>query len=339
MTLEQRVQAFVTLGEKISTLPTYDIDYLVRGASSENGWFDEESVKAALKGISVILEASTLEEWVNKYTLSNTFTDKHILVIMAGNIPLVGFHDAFTTLLSGHKLLAKLGSQDTFLMKWILRELQEIAPDFTSQITFLEGKAEQVDGVIATGSDNSARYFQSYFGKYPNIIRKNRTSIAVIKGDESAETLGRLQEDILRYYGLGCRNISKIYIPEGYDLKPLLGALEKPAMNCIQNHKYSNNYDYNKSVYLVNKVPHLDNGGLMMRETSELVSPIAVTFYETYQNGAELKQILDTQKEKIQCIVTDGQWLAGSYNFGDAQYPKVDDYADGVDTMAFLQSL
>ncbi|MEH0155435.1 acyl-CoA reductase [Limibacter armeniacum] len=339
MTLKERVEAFAKLGQKISNLTEDEQEMVLIRANSSNGWFDEQSVLSALKGIGVYLNQDALDTWVAAYDIPDTVTPKSVLVIMAGNIPMVGFHDALSTLISGHKLVAKISSQDTYLMPWLLETLIEIEPAFKDMITITEGRAEQIEAVIATGSDNSARYFEQYFGKYPNIIRKNRSSVAVIRGDEDKDVLAKLKDDILMYYGLGCRNISKVFIPSSFNINLLLEALEPFAIQVRMNHKYQNNYDYNKSIYLVNKVPHLDNGGIIFRESEEMVSPISVVYYEKYENGAELKQKLDEIKEKTQCVVSSDQWLAESYNFGQAQFPALHDYADGVDTLKFLIEL
>ncbi|WP_281614140.1 acyl-CoA reductase [Flammeovirga sp. SubArs3] len=338
MKLQQRIDAFVALGDKLRTLDTETSEMLSRRANDDNGWFNETTVGNAIKGITKMLEKDTLSNWVSSYT-STEENPKNVLVVMAGNIPAVGFHDALSVLISGNTLMAKLSSQDTFLMKILLDWLIQLEPRFKDRVIFLEEPAKNIDKVIATGSDNSTRYFVKYFSKFPNIIRANRSSVAVIRGDESKETLAKLGDDIFLYYGLGCRNISKIYTPAGYDHKLLMEALEDRAKETIINHKYANNYDYNKSIYLVNKVEHLDNGGLILTKSEDMVSPISVLYYEEYENGQELKLKLSENQEKIQCIVTDGQWLAGSEDFGQAQFPNVDTYADNVDTLEFLSPI
>lgn len=340
MNIENRLNAFIKLGELLKDLPQYDIEWLERGAGAENGWFDEKSITQSIKGIVHLLDASSLKAWAKAYNIpAENKAPKRVLVVMAGNIPLVGFHDILTTLISGNILLAKLSSQDTFLVKWILSELKKIEPAFADYIQIMEGSSKEIEAVIATGSDNSARYFEQYFGKYPNIIRKNRSSIAVIKGDETIEELAQLKDDVLMYYGLGCRNISKVFIPQGYDITQLIKALEPFIAEVMVHHKYNNNYDYNKSIYLVNNEPHLDNGGLIFRESNDMVSPISVLFYEQYKGEAELQERLSALNEKLQCVVSNNSWVTDSYNFGKAQLPNIDDYADGVDTMKFLLAL
>ncbi|OHX65527.1 acyl-CoA reductase [Flammeovirga pacifica] len=339
MKLQERIDAFVALGEKLKTLDEETSNMLSRRANDDNGWFDESTVNNALKGIEKMLDREVLTSWVESYDKSNDSSSNNILVVMAGNIPAVGFHDALCVLISGNHLQGKLSSQDTFLMKILLDWLIEIEPRFKEKISLLEAPAQGIDKVIATGSDNSTRYFEKYFNKFPHIIRHNRSSVAVIRGDETKEVLAKLADDVFLYYGLGCRNISKIYAPKDYDFTLLMAALEERAKSTIINHKFANNYDYNKSIYLVNKVPHLDNGGLILTESNELVSPISVLYYETYENGSDLKDKLGAHQDKIQVVVADQQWLAGTEDFGQAQFPSVDTYADNVDTMKFLSPI
>ncbi|ALI98250.1 acyl-CoA reductase [Rufibacter tibetensis] len=338
LTLDQRLSAFIKLGDYLRDLPEEDRNYMVRRAGQHNNFFDQPNVTAALIGIAGMLEQHQLTTWVNSYNLPQTNeAPKKVGVVMAGNIPAVGFHDALCILISGHILQAKPSSDDPFLLPHLLNKLCEIEPGFQEQIQLVMMLKES-DAIIATGSDNTARYFEYYFAKRPHIIRKNRTSVAVLTGKESKEELTALGDDILRYYGLGCRNVSKAYVPAEYDFTPLFEALEYKK-EVVNHHKYQNNYDYNKSIYLVNGVPHLDNGFLMVTESQQLVSPISVLFYETYADDQELEQKLEAVQEKLQCVVSQEAIWPNSYAFGQAQCPAVSDYADGVDTMAFLKTL
>lgn len=256
---------------------------------------------------------------------------------MAGNIPGVGFHDLMCVLISGNIAVVKLSSSDSFFSKWLIDRLVQVAPEFENYIQ-IEEMLKGMDAYIATGSDNSARYFNYYFGKYPSIIRANRTSVAILTGDESEAELDKLGWDIFLYFGLGCRNVSKIFVKNINQLQHFLDVMEK--YNWVaNNHKYLNNYEYNKSIYLVNRELHLDNGFLLMKESKELVSPIGVLFYEIYQSQAELSELLQANESKIQCVVGDPQKYHGAIKFGEAQYPKPWDYADKVDTMKFLLAL
>ena len=333
MLLNDRIKSFETLGNRLKNLSSERLEELFLAAKNENAWFVENSVRLAIEGIILFLERNKIENWLSAYTLENDLPKK-IGVIAAGNIPLVGFHDLMCVLLSGHHLMIKMSSKDGVLIRFILDELFDIDPNFKSQVSFVE-RLNDADAFIATGSDNSARYFEFYFKDKPNIIRKNRTSVAVLKGDETVEDFQNFGSDIFQYYGLGCRNVSKVFVPKGYDFTPLLDGL-KGFEDVIHHHKYRNNYDYNKSIYLVNKEPFLDTEFLLVRESEDMVSPISVLFYQEYDSNDDLTEILKNQSEKIQCVVGND---AGMIAFGQAQQPEVTDYADGVDTMAFLTGL
>ncbi|GAB2547994.1 acyl-CoA reductase [Rufibacter soli] len=338
LSFKNRLSAFIKLGDYLRHLPQEEPEYLARRAGQHNNFFDLPNVSAALDGIAHMLQPEQLENWVAQYDIPETQPNpKKVGVVMAGNIPAVGFHDALCILLSGHILLAKPSSDDPFLVKHLLDKLIELDDRFGTQVQFVPMLKES-DAIIATGSDNTARYFEYYFAKRPHIIRKNRTSVAVLTGQETKEELSALGDDILRYYGLGCRNVAKAYVPEGYDFTPFFEALEYKK-DVVDHHKYRNNYDYNKSILLVNGVPHLDNGFLMVTESKQLVSPISVLFYETYVNDQDLREKLEQVQEKLQCVVSkEGVWEK-SFAFGQAQCPAVSDYADGVDTLEFLLTL
>ena len=336
MTLENRLQAFVQLGNLLKSLPDNQVQELAHLARLKNAWFDEPNVRRALAGIAAMLDENQLQQWLSQYDLSHIQPQK-IGVIMAGNIPLVGFHDLLTVLLSGHYLYAKLSSEDTFLPKWLVQQLLSLEPEFKENVLFVD-MLKDVDAIIATGSDNSARYFEFYFSKKPHIIRRNRSSLAVISGFESKEELAKLGDDIFQYYGLGCRNVSKLFVPEGYSFDTLFQAVE-PFNYVLDHHKYANNYDYNKSILLVNQTPHYDNGFLLLTENKQLVSPISVIHFETYTTQEDLQNKLADLENKIQCVVSAAGWFRNSLSFGEAQCPMVGQYADNVDTLAFLSSL
>ncbi|RSK33243.1 acyl-CoA reductase [Hymenobacter metallilatus] len=335
-----RLAAFVALGQRLDFLTTPENEAelwpLLSRARNQNPWFDEPNVRAAIQGVAHLLREEPLRHWAARYP-PEPATPRQVGVVMAGNIPLVGFHDAMCVLLSGHILLAKLSSDDTVLMRWVLDELTRLEPRFANQIRLVE-RLNAADAFIATGSDNTARYFEYYFGKKPNIIRRNRTSLAILTGRESDHDLGLLGEDIFRYYGLGCRNVSKLYVPQGYDFTPLLDA-QQPRHRVLEHNRYQNNYDYNKSILLVNRVPHLDTGFLLLTESAQLVSPISVLHYATYTSEVDLLDQLTDVAAQTQCLVSGGGLYPGSVACGQAQQPGVADYADGVDTMAFLAEL
>lgn len=331
MNLSQRIEAFIKLGQKLSNLSDDKKQTLFSSVYNENNWFTEENITKSLNGICSYLNKVNIEKWLEKYDLKDR-NSKNVGVIMAGNIPLVGFHDLLSILISGHNTMIKPSSQDNVLMSFVINSLYEIEPEFKAKIKVVE-RLNDADAFIGTGSDNSAKYFKYYFGKKPHIIRQNRSSIAVLTGKETSQEMNILGEDIFTYYGLGCRNVSKLFVPKGYDFIPLLDGLES-YKSVGDHHKYRNNYDYNKSIYLVNSEPHLDTGYLLLRESEEAVSPISVLFYQQYKDEAELNHILKSNQSKTQCIV--GQ---NHIPFGKAQQPELWDYADGVDTLDFLTSL
>ena len=338
MTLQARIKAFADLGLFLNdpqNLPK--IELWADMASHQNSWFTIENVKNSLNSIAnYFLKEDLLRQWTDLYDIPDTpKTVKSIGVIMAGNIPAVGFHDMMTIVLSGHVCVAKLSSQDSYLMTTIIEKLLEINPNLEIRIA---DKLNEVDALIATGSDNSARYFEYYFKSKPNIIRKNRTSVGILNGKETNEDFLNLGNDITDYFGLGCRNISKLYVPENYVFTDFYDSIE-PLGDIFYHNKYKNNYDYNKSIYLVNMMPHFDNGFMILASSENLVSPISVIFYEEYKNEADLRLKIEENKDKIQCVVSKEAWFENSLNFGEAQKPKLWDYADGVDTLSFLLSL
>ena len=319
------------LGERIQNRDQDDLKDLIDLAQAHNGWFTPESIQRSLDGIQHLLEKEKLNTWLSKYRLEPDMP-KIIGIIMAGNIPLVGFHDLLCVFLSGNIAAIKMSSHDRVLMNKIIEWIIEIEPRFKKNIEVRE-KLDQIDAVIATGSDNTARYFEYYFGKQPHIIRKNRTSVAVIDGTETEDEIRSLGQDIFTYYGLGCRNVAKAFTPKGYDLTSLFPLFEDHK-EIINHHKYRNNYDYYKSIFLVNRTPHLDTGFLLVNSTDDLVSPTSVLYHQEYKSKEELKKVLEGQKDKIQCIVGHGY-----IPFGQAQSPEPWDYADGEDVLKFLEQL
>lgn len=335
MQLENRIKSFVKLGQNIANIPSEEFENLTMTAQNQNNWFVRGNIEESFNGIAKYLEEEKLAKWLASYHLDRSDNNPlKIGVIAAGNIPLVGFHDVLSVLISGHQLMLKMSSDDSVLMQFVLNELFKIDPDFKQRVELVD-RLNEADAYIATGSDNSARYFKYYFKDKPNIIRANRTSAVVLTGDESDEDIKKLGRDIFQYYGLGCRNVSKAFVPEGFDFKMLLDHLTDWEW-IGDHHKYRNNYDYNKSIYLVNKEPHLDNGFLLVRESTEMVSPISVLYYQEYQSEQHLSEILTQNESKIQCVVGNDQKFIP---FGKAQYPELWDYADGVDTMGFLTNL
>ena len=353
MKIQERINAFVQLGKFLgqftSEIPQKKEHVLfndsffeemlsqINLAKINNGWFSEQNIAFAFKSWSEALDIIHLEKWISNYSIPEHFSEKTIAIVMAGNVPLVGFHDFLSALISGNKVLVKLSSNDKILLPFISKYLCKVAPSFSEYIQFTEGKLPDFDAVIATGSNNTARYFDHYFNKYPNIIRKNRNSVAVLSGTESKEQMEALAKDIFQYFGLGCRNVSKIYIPEGYDFAPFFNGMYS-WKHIINDTKYINNYDYNKAVYLMSNVDLLDNEFMLLKEDTGFSSPISVVFYEYYSSQEQLQKTLTENNLQIQCVVSE-LGIKNEIHFGKAQTPRLWDYADQVDTMAFLINL
>jgi hypothetical protein len=335
MSFEERLRAFVLLGQRLTSIDSTILDALYERAGNQNPWFTPENINTALTGVSEMLRESEFRGWLSSYILDDNRPPKTIGLVLAGNIPLVGFHDIFTVLITGNIALIKLSSKDSVLTEFVLQQLTDIEPQFRDRYSFAE-TLKNFDAVIATGSDNSSRYFEYYFGKYPSIIRKNRTSCAILTGHESPEELDRLAADVFTYFGLGCRNVSKLWIPEGYDFPPLLDRWKK-YHDIMQHHKYANNYDYQKAIALVNKTSFLDNGLVLLMESEKIVSPVSVLYYERYRSQEDLNEKISLASDKIQCIV--GKTPPATVPFGRAQFPGPADYADNIDTVQFLLNL
>lgn len=329
---------FSTLGTQLSC-PGDELSAIMHDEHYHNAWFTPASVERAIKALGQMLNRHDLPLWLNRYPLQPETSGKKIGLILAGNIPMVGFHDVLCVLASGNHALIKASTQDSRLIKQVLNMLVAIDASFKQRFTFVE-RLENFDAVIATGSNNTSRYFEYYFGKVPHIIRKNRNSVAVLTGNETREQLYNLGHDIFDYYGLGCRNVSKLLVPKDYDFIPFFEAIE-PYNAIINHHKYNNNYDYNKSIYLVNRDKHLDNGFLLVKEDERMVSPLAVVFYEHYEDLDAVQDLLTRESENIQCIVGAAPLNTGNQvvDFGQSQQPALWDYADGMDTMDFLIKL
>ena len=336
--LQEKINAFATLGDNIDQMPLVEFQSLSDKAIFCNPWFIPENLTLAIKGIVKYLDINNLQQWVGNYTIADT-PSKNIGIIMAGNIPMVGFHDLLSVLISGNSVQAKLSSKDPVLVPYLTGLLCKIEPKFEPHIHYMEAiEAEKVDAVIATGSDNSARYFHYYFSAKPHVIRQNRTSIAIINGTETEKELKQLGKDIFYYFGLGCRNISKIYIPQGYDINSLSMGLND-FQDVIKNSSYHNNYLHARSSYRINRQKHIDSGYQILMEHHQLVSPIGVLYHETYDSINDLQLKLEPFRDKIQCIVSQKGWFNQSLDFGKTQEPELWDYADHVDTMKFLISL
>ena len=328
----------VRLGAYLASDDEYLLAVMKR-TEFNNGWLTVENCQRAAQAISThFLQKNQLENWVAQYDLSEPTDPKTVGLVLAGNIPLVGFHDVLSVFIAGHRSAIKLSDKDRFLLPHLLDILKKWEPAAASYFTVVE-KLTNFDAVIATGSNNSARYFEQYFSKYPHIIRRNRNAIAVLTGAETMAELYALGNDIFAYYGLGCRNVSKVYLPNNYDFEPLLEALH--AYNqLVLNTKYKNNFDYNYAMYLLNNVPYHANGCIILVEEPAITSRIATLHYEHYADLRQVEGELIMHRDEIQCVVgATSISEIPSVPFGKAQQPGLTDYADGVDTMAFLKNL
>jgi len=336
--LHERINAFAALGDYIDQMPLEEFQNLSGKSILYNPWFIPKNLTLAIKGILKYLDKNNLQQWVGNYSLTE-IPGKNIGVIMAGNIPMVGFHDLLSVLISGNSLQAKLSSKDPTLVPYLTGQLCKIEPKFEPHIQYMDAiEVLNVDAVIATGSDNSARYFHYNFSAKPHVIRQNRTSIGIINGTETKKEINQLGEDIFHYFGLGCRNVSKIYIPQGYDINSLSIGL-KDFQDVINNSSYYHNYLHSRSIYRINRQKHIDSGYQIFKEDPQLVSPIGVLYYETYDSINNLQRKLEPFREKIQCVVSQKGWFNQSIYFGKTQTPELWDYADHVDTIKFLVNL
>lgn len=352
MTLEHKKNIFVELGKFLGQFSENEsardknvlhndlffnefLD-LIHLSQSHNGWYTPEQVFFAVNSWAEALTKDNLDQWLSGYDLLG-IKPKTVGLILAGNIPLVGFHDFLSVLISGHKVMIKTSSNDQHLLPFLTRYIIAIEPKLAGYVTFVDGKLENFDAVIATGSNNTARYFEYYFKEKPTIIRKSRNSVAVLDGTESEEQMIALGEDIFRYFGLGCRNVSKLFVPKGYNFDAFFGGIF-PYQDIIKYERYANNYDYNKAVFLMSNFKLLDNEFLTIKEDTSYASPISSVFYEFYEDLKSIKDRLETDNEQIQCIVSKGI-IEDSIPFGKTQRPELWDYADNVDTIAFLKDI
>ena len=333
MTLKERISLFSSLGELIKNSLDAKFEEKINQAIQLNPWFTKHHIKTSFDAISQMIEEENLVNWIGSYNLSET-KSKDVLIITAGNIPIVGFHDLLCVLISGHKAILKISSKDNILMKYIIELLISLDSRIADYIVIVDDIVKnKYDALIATGSDNSSKYFNYYFKDYKSIIRKNRRSVAILNGEETDEDLSLLAKDIFLYFGLGCRNVSKLYLPSGYDTDKLFNAFFD-YKDVINHLKYSNNYDYNKTVYLMNSEKLLDNGFVLLKEDKSIQSPVATVFFEYYNNRSELNDFIEDNKVLFQCIVS-----KDDIEFGQTQFPKINDYSDQVDTIEFLLSI
>ncbi len=351
MTLNERIEAFSRLGNILIDKDNYqnnnsfphlsDVlkkwENCINNEYIYNSWFIPEFIQEAIKGIIFMLNKDKLQQWTALYPdLKNKTTSNRIGVIMAGNIPMVGFHDFLCVLLAGDVFIGKLSSNDKHLLPLLAEILCVIEPRFKKSIVFTEGKIQSIDKIIATGSNNSMRYFDFYFSKYPSILRSHCNSIAILNGNENKSDLQALSNDISLYFGLGCRSISKLYVPHGYDFTPLFTHLNRFKPIFEMHNAYMNNLEYQKTVHLINRIPFLDQGIWLFKEHTSLASPISIVHYEYYDKPHRIYENLAAQSEELQCKVCYTVKDNDCIGFGQAQYPDLWDYANKKDTIAFL---
>ena len=333
MNLDKRIQAFVQLGNFILENPI-ELQEVIHKTYIYNTWFTKENTLQALQNIAFeFLNEEKLRNWISTYHLPNSiYHSNTIAIVAAGNIPMVAFHDILCVLISGNNLQLKLSEKDKFLLPFILDKLMDFEPDFKDKIS-IQFKLEKFDAIIATGSNNTAKHFEYYFGKYKNIIRRNRNSIGILYGNETLEDIEKLGNDIFDYFGLGCRNVSKIFVPKDFDLMSLKEGFSK-HIEVNQHNQYMNNLDYQRTLYLMNQTPLIDIDFINIVENKSLHSPISCLHAERYQTIDEVNNFIIEQKDNIQCIVGKGY-----LEFGKSQQPGLSDYADNVDTMEFILSI
>lgn len=339
MTVEQRIESLVALGNLLQDVDRPEMVTVIQNAYIENAWFTPENIRQSLIAIAnYYLTEPDITSLVKRYHLNDNIKPKNVGMVLAGNIPLVGFHDIICCFLTGHNAIIKLSDKDKVLIPFVLSELTRLYPMATSYFTFVD-KLSDFDAVIVTGSDNTARHFEYYFRNHPHIIRYNRNAVAVLNGDEDDQTLSILGGDIFAYFGLGCRNVSKLYLPQGYSVEKLFVAFDSFS-SIIHHNKYKNNYDYNIALFLLNREPFLHNDFFILRESDEIASRIGVIHYEFYQDRDELSEKIQSEINKVQCIVSNN--IIGQLDIipiGQPQCPTLDTFADGIDTMQFLLSI
>lgn len=336
MNLSKRISLMTSLREDIELNKDYWAAK-IREAEMMNPWFTPSSTSNALKSISAeMLDPVKLEKWVGFYPVPKS--PANVGIIMAGNLPLVGFADWLAVFMSGHRAMVKCSDKDSVLFPAILERLKEWEPEFSGN-TIIEERLKGYDAIIATGSNNTSLYFKSYFKHVPHIIRKNRTSVGVIQSGDDEEVLEAFNADIHSYFGLGCRNVSKLYLPLGFDIRLLMSVFERESSNIAFN-KYKNNFDYNLSIYLLNKIPFYTDNNIILIEDKSPFSRIACLHYEWYDDVNEVMTDIKSRRDDIQCIVSSDR--VGDLKVippGTTQSPGLFDYADDVDTMHFLSNI
>jgi len=345
LNLNNRITLFVKLGRFFSDYINNNIessernkfDKAINESILHNSFFSKKNILKSLLSWSNVLTKKSIDNFLSNYLIKIKKREKKVAIIMAGNIPLVGFHDFFCVILSGNFAIIKLSSKDSHLFKFILRFLVKENPDFSTKFDVVENKLQIFDAVIATGNNISANQFELYFKKYPKIIRRNRHSIAILNGNETKKEIELLANDIFYYYGLGCRNVSKIFIPNNYNLDILFKSFVL-WNEVINKNSYANNYNYYRAIYLLNKEVFFDNGFVLLKESEKIGSPVGTIYFEYYKSDNQIKEMIKKNNEKIQCIVSNNNYPK-TIKFGETQMPNLNDFADDIDTFNFLLKL
>lgn len=338
MNLDTTIKALAAVGNTLKDAGSPAVQEAVQQAYIKNKWFTPENIQYTLNYWGNALTEGTLSQWAEKEQIpAENPAPKTVGIVAAGNIPMVGLHDILCVLMTGNKALVKLSSDDEVLMKFFIEQLVAAEPAFEDYIKTTE-RIENIDAAIATGSNNTARYFEYYFGKYPHIIRKNRNSIAILTGDETPETIKKIGFDITAYFGKGCRNVTQVWAPKGYNWEKFIDAILE-YFPIIDHHKYANNYTYHKAILLMNMSAHLDSGFLLLQESEKIYSPIGVLNYRHYDTPGEVTAFIAENAEAIQCIVSEAGFIDNAVAPGQSQNPALWEYADGVNTIEFLKGL
>jgi hypothetical protein len=346
--MEKRIKIFCSFGELLRaeiSAPSPEFTDVMQRAENKFPFFISANIVRSLNAVAAWLTEENLNSWLRAYpALCGNFTDKKIAIIMAGNIPFVGFHDVLCVLMAGYKAILRQSSNDPYLWKYLLRILERVSPEIAARAEITDGLLREFDAVIATGSNNSARYFEEYFAYVPHLIRKNRSSVAVLHGEESETDLDGLYDDIFSYFGLGCRNVSHIFLPAGYDVQGLALRRENGVSGKLKPHNaYMHNYEYSRTLALMNNTPHIDTEYCLWVKNSALCSPTAVIYYSFYDNLQQVEKYILEHKDEIQCVAGNAPLQLpaplSAVKFGAVQSPAIIEYADGIDTMQFCSKI
>jgi len=334
---QKHLQAFQELGKQIVILlDNGELDAIISQQSIENKWFTEENCRFALLALAKMLKPAACDIFFQKYKqfFKKEHNSQKIAVISAGNIPCAAFHDFFCIIVSGNHFIGKLSKQDALLLPFLSKILIKIAPELEEKITFTE-QLTQFDKIIATGSNNSARYFEYYFKEYNMLLRKNRNSIAVLNGNETDDEIRKLTIDVFQYFGLGCRSVSKLYVPKNYKFEKLIKIFQEKAEPLLLHNSYANNYEYHRAIFALNKIPYYDGNSFLMTQNPSWASPISVIYFEEYETVTEIFTSLQAHKNEIQCVVSNDLIFEKRVAFGETQYPSLLDYPDNEDILLF----